>query len=91
MQCSERGRIGGEASAEASIVAAAEIGVLNNNHVGDGLGVVLAGGAARVLASDREFDISPGVFPCVVAMCTGILYTVSVSLLPASRPVCFSE
>ena len=62
MKCRERGRIGGEVSAQASIVAAAEINVLNSNGVGDGLGMNLAGGAARVLAFAREFGISPGLF-----------------------------
>ena len=84
MKCRERGRIGGEVSAQAAIVAAAEINVLNSNGVGDGLGMNLAGGAARVLAFAREFGISPGLF---LPKCTGIcgVFLPPISLLSTRR------
>jgi hypothetical protein len=87
IRCRERGRIGGEASSAAAVEAAAEINVLNADGVGDGLGVCLAGGVARVLAFAREFGISPGLFLCVCAKCTGILHLLCLapSYLPAKH------
>ncbi len=79
MRCRERGRIGGEASSAAAVEAAAEIDVLNADGVGDGLGVCLAGGVARVLALARELGTSPGLFLCVCAKCTGILHLLCLS------------
>ena len=83
IRCRERGR----ASSAASVEAAAEMDVLNADGVGDGLGVCLAGGVARVLALARELGISHGLFLCVCAKCTGILHLLCLapSCLPAKH------